>query len=227
MVKRVSRARYHSERRQEQAAATRQAILDAARTLFVEQGYARTTVADIAAAAHVAVPTVYASVGPKPAILGELRKLIPVAADIPEDIRGAIARVSDPIRLISALAAAVRRMLETSGGLMFAIEAAAPFEAVAAEAWDEGLVIHRAGSGMVVQQLEALGVLKQALDATKAADILSFLSLPATWRTLGRDHGWTYDEIEAWLVDTAITLVIEPGSMPPTDARRAGARSPG
>ena len=46
----------------------------------------RTTVADIAAAAHVAVPTVYVSVGPKPAILGELRKLIPVRAGVPEDM---------------------------------------------------------------------------------------------------------------------------------------------
>jgi AcrR family transcriptional regulator len=210
MVKSASRARYHSERRQEQAAATRQAILDAARTLFVEQGYARTTVADVAAAAHVAVPTVYASVGPKPAILEELRKLIPVVGDVPEDIPAEIARASDAVSLIAGFVAGVRRLLETSGDLMFAIEAAAPFETVAAEAWDEGLVIHRAGWAMAVQQLQALGALKQTLDAAKAADILSFLSLPATWRTLSQDHGWTYDEIEAWIVDTAITLVTEP-----------------
>jgi hypothetical protein len=175
----------------------------------------------------VAVPTVYVSVGPKPAILGELRKLIPVLGGVPEDTRGTIAGVSDPVRLISGFVAVVRRLLEASGDLMFAIEAAAPFEPVAAQAWDEGLVIHRAGWGMAVQRLEALGALKHALDATKAADILSFLSLPATWRTLGRDHGWTYDEIEAWMVDTAITLVIEPGSAPRTDVRRASARSPG
>ena len=73
----VSRAKYHSARRQEQAEATRKAILDAARDLFIERSYARTTIADIATAAHVAVPTVYVSVGTKPAILGELRKLIP------------------------------------------------------------------------------------------------------------------------------------------------------
>ena len=83
----VSRAKYHSQRRQEQAEATRQAILDAARALFIERGYAGTTVADIAAVARVAVPTVYASVGTKPSILGELRKMIPVVAGVPNDTR--------------------------------------------------------------------------------------------------------------------------------------------
>jgi AcrR family transcriptional regulator len=211
----VSRAQYRSERRQEQAAATRQAIIDAARALFVERGYARTTVADIAAAAHVAVPTVYVSVGPKPAILGELRKRIPALAGVPEDVQSDLALLSDPIGVISGTVAVIRQMMETSGDLMLAIEAAAPFEPVATEAWEEGLVLHRAGWTMAVERLEALGALKPTLHPRKAADALSFLSLHATWRTLGRD-GWTFDEIETWIVVTAITLVLTPSSTPRT-----------
>ena len=206
----VSRAKYRSERRQEQAAATRHAILDAARALFVERGYARTTVADIATAAHVAVPTVYVSVGPKPAILGELRKVIPGLAGVPEDTQSELARLSDPRGVISGTVAVIRRLMETSGDLVLAIEAAAPFEPVAAEAWEEGQVLHRAGWEMVVQRLEALGALKPTLHPSKAADTLSFLSLPATWRTLGQDHGWTFDEIETWINETALSLVTEP-----------------
>ena len=209
-MKVVSRARYHSERRQEQAAATRQAILDAARSLFVDRGYARTTVADIAAKAHVAVPTVYASVGPKPAILGELRHLIPTRAGVPPDPQAALRRVGDPLTVISTMVQGIRRLLETSGDLMAAIEAAAPFEAVAAEAWQEGLVIHRSWWGTAVKRLKALGALQAGLPVTKAADVLSFLSLPATWRTLSQDHGWTYDEVESWIIATAVTLVIDP-----------------
>ncbi len=206
-LKTVSRAKYHSERREEQAAATRQAILDAARALFIERGYPRTTVADIAAAAHVAVPTVYVSVGPKPAILNELRQQIPRLAGVPGDIEAALSLVKDPLEVISGFVTVIRRLMETSGDLMSAIEAAAPFEPVAAEAWEEGLVIHRFGWGVAVERLEALRALSQKLNATKAADILSLLSLPATWRTLGRDSGWTYDEIEAWIVETAMNLV--------------------
>ncbi|MBV9577670.1 MAG: helix-turn-helix transcriptional regulator [Chloroflexi bacterium] len=54
--------------RQAAAQLTRRAILDAATRLFTERGYARTTMADIAAGAGVALDTVYASVGRKAAL---------------------------------------------------------------------------------------------------------------------------------------------------------------
>src|SRR3954470_19884269 len=59
---------YRSSVREEQARRTRLAILDAARLLFTEQGYAATTIAQIAAGAGVAVDTVYAAVGTKPVL---------------------------------------------------------------------------------------------------------------------------------------------------------------
>ena len=53
--------------RQQAATATRDAILGAAQDLFATQGYPRTTVAQIAAAAQVAANTVYAR-GPRRAL---------------------------------------------------------------------------------------------------------------------------------------------------------------
>ena len=64
--------RYDSSSRAENAAATRHSILESARELFVLQGYGRTTVAQIAAHASVAVDTIYATVGRKPALMREL-----------------------------------------------------------------------------------------------------------------------------------------------------------
>src|SRR6478752_4992876 len=60
MTERVKpKRRYHSPRRQEQAAATRRSILDAAGRLFERQGYPATTMEAIAAEAGVALKTVY------------------------------------------------------------------------------------------------------------------------------------------------------------------------
>ena len=86
---------YHSPRRAEQAIATRRAVLDAARELFIEHGYAVTTVADIARRAQVAVDTVYAAVGRKPALLREVLETAISGSDqaVPAEQRDYVARV--------------------------------------------------------------------------------------------------------------------------------------
>jgi AcrR family transcriptional regulator len=60
---------YDASRRREQARATQRAVLEAARDLFVEQGYGRTTIKDIAAAAGVSAELIYASFGNKATLL--------------------------------------------------------------------------------------------------------------------------------------------------------------
>src|ERR1700756_4001655 len=60
---------YRSQLRTEQAAATRRIVLDAATRLFVERGYARTSIDAIAEAAGVGRSTVFAAAGGKPGLL--------------------------------------------------------------------------------------------------------------------------------------------------------------
>jgi AcrR family transcriptional regulator len=52
--------RYDSTRRRARAAESRARVVAAAHDLFVERGYSATTIIDVAAAADVSVPTVYA-----------------------------------------------------------------------------------------------------------------------------------------------------------------------
>ena len=61
--------RYDSSRRQEQAQENRRRIVAAAQALFVDKGYGRTTIADVAGAAGVATETVYAAFRNKPTLL--------------------------------------------------------------------------------------------------------------------------------------------------------------
>lgn len=63
------RRTYNSPLRAGQAQQTRRRVLESARRLFVENGYAATTVAAVAAAAGVSPETVYQSVGGKRGLL--------------------------------------------------------------------------------------------------------------------------------------------------------------
>lgn len=56
---------YRSPRRTQQAKETRKAVLDVARSLFADRGWAATSIRDVAGAAGVSVETVYGSVGSK------------------------------------------------------------------------------------------------------------------------------------------------------------------
>lgn len=63
------RRRYDSSRRRKQALRTRETILASARDLFLDRGYAGTTIASIAEAADVSVETIYKGFGGKPGLV--------------------------------------------------------------------------------------------------------------------------------------------------------------
>jgi AcrR family transcriptional regulator len=100
---------YSSPLRAQQADATRRAILDAARELFIAQGYGATTLEQIAARAGVSKPTVFSAVGNKQTVLASVRdvamagddeKLSMVQRPLAEQIR----REPDPYRAVELLA---------------------------------------------------------------------------------------------------------------------------
>ncbi|MGA9343817.1 MAG: helix-turn-helix domain-containing protein, partial [Nocardioidaceae bacterium] len=64
-----ARRPYRSTLRENQARATRRAVVDAARDLFVELGWSRTTIDAVADRAEVSRKTVFTSVGGKAALL--------------------------------------------------------------------------------------------------------------------------------------------------------------
>jgi AcrR family transcriptional regulator len=69
MMAPVKKRSYRSVVRREQAAQTRARIIDAAAVLFIERGYAKTTVQAIADAAEVAADTIYTVFGAKVRVL--------------------------------------------------------------------------------------------------------------------------------------------------------------
>lgn len=184
-------------RRAEYAEVTRQAILGAARDLFVRKGYFGTTVEEIARTARVAPATVYA-VGGKH---GLLRTLIE-SGTTGEDIPGILARIEsigEPPELIRFLVRSTRVKFEQWSDLMRQVAAAAPQEPTVRESQRIAHESMRGGLTLAAQRLAGLGALREGLDVTRAADVLWFYLSNTAYFIRTDDLGWSLDESETWL----------------------------
>lgn len=76
---------YHSPLREERARQTRHTVLRAARRLFERQGFAATTIKDIAQEASVSEPTVYSTFGSKAALVTGLLEQLEQDAEFQQE----------------------------------------------------------------------------------------------------------------------------------------------
>lgn len=185
-------------RRAVQAEETRRLIVDAARRLFAERGYGATAVADIAAEAGVAVPTVYQSVGAKPMLLRLLLDHIDEEADI-GGLAGELRASGDARRVLALQVQMTRQIAERCGDIVAALESAAGVEAEMAQTLEAGLARHRAGAATTVGRIDELGALRPQLDRDHATAVLATLTMPRVWASLVESFGWSYDEAQSWL----------------------------
>src|SRR6266571_83815 len=141
MPKAVKHRRYDSPRRREQARATRQAVLEAARELFVERGYAVTTIDAIAAGAGVSPETVYATFKNKRSLLSQLVDVSMAGDDAPIPIleRSWVREVRDepePLRRLQILARNGRLILERTAPIYDVLRSAAAADPQVAVLWE-------------------------------------------------------------------------------------------
>ena len=185
--------------RQRQALATRRLIVEAARRLFLEKGYAATTMDAIAGEAGVAVSTVYAVFKNKRAILREIRMTWHEQTRARE-INAEAAGQSDPERRLEMVANANRRQWELGASLVAIYQGAAAADREAAKELEEALRGRRSALDRVVGGMEE--ALRPGLDVNHAADILRALSRPEVYQELVEESGWSPDEYEYWLAET-------------------------
>ncbi len=194
-------------RRRLQAAATRQEIVDSARRLFAQHGYAATSIAAIAEAAGVAVQTVYKTFGSKEAILlamldsfeAEARRLGEAmeftAADTPG---GQVRRV-----------AAFHRALFDAGREIIDVFKGAAYGDMGT-LWEEGGRRRRRAEAALIDQWHAGGLLRPELSKRRAADVLWALTSPELYSLLVVQSGWSGDAYEQWLVETLTERLLAP-----------------
>jgi AcrR family transcriptional regulator len=191
--------RYRSPRREDAAAATREAILSSARELFLTRGYAAVTVPEIAQAARVATQTVYASAGGKAAMFAELLQPAindPTAAEAMTAARLA----TDPGQVLTLCATAARSGQERYWDIVYGLMRRPPEDELAQQAIANIADKCMGALTVIAQRLDELGSLRPGVTASRAADMLWFYFGPNAWYSLVGDRGWTFDQAEQWLL---------------------------
>jgi AcrR family transcriptional regulator len=205
--------RYHSPRRVEQAAQTRHAVLTAARDLFVSNGYAATTVAEIAREARVAVDTVYATVGRKPALLREVLESAISGSDaaVPPEQRDYVARSQAATSARDKITAYVTGLVEIQSRLapvFLALRDAAGSDPESASLWKE--ISDRRATNMrrFAANLRGTGELRDDLTDDDVADIVWSMNGTEYWVLLTGERGWSRQRFAAYLIDAWSRLLL-------------------
>ena len=210
MSKKVKRA-YRSTRRREQATETRRRIISAAHDLFVDSGYGRTTIAEVANAAGVAVETVYAAYRNKPTLLRkvwyatirgdeeDIRLL-----DRPE-IRAVLAEPDLVIRL-RAHAVAVTPVFRRVTPLLRALQGAATSEPAAEGMLNEFDERRLDAAGHYARAAAATGQL--AVSEQECRDLFTATMDGALWYRLVEQRGWSDERFAQVLAAMWIAALV-------------------
>ena len=220
---------YTSALRERQAAATRQAVLDAARELFLAQGYGATTIDQVAARAQVSKPTVFTAVGNKQALLAAVRDVALAGDDLPVAVADrapyrAVLAEPDPYQAIVLMAAHLTGLWSRYAGIREVLRGAASSgEPALRELWEESQQQRLTGARSFIAALAAKGPLREGLDAVTAADVTWLLMDPGNYRALTAERGWTQAAYQRWLAGT-LTAALLPPREPPAGDNQPGPR---
>jgi AcrR family transcriptional regulator len=196
---------YRSDRRQQQAAQTRELVLAAATTLFAERGWSSTGMRDVARAAGVAVETVYSGFGSKTELLlaaidvSVVGDAEPVALSQRPEF--AAIGVGDLDERIAAAARLVCGINQRTWGLRRALDEAARSEPHLAARLRELEVRRRDNIRDGVELVVGRGVDDETLDGlwvVMGADVFHLLT---------HFGGRSVDDYERWLATTAGRLL--------------------
>ena len=212
-----AKRRYESPRRREQAAATRRDILEAAQRLFERDGYPATTMAAIANEAQVALKTVYIAFETKSGVLRALWNLrlrgdrdeLPVSG---QPRYREVLEEPDPERQLRLNARNSREGKLRVAALAEVIRASAALDPDIGALWERINREYHANQRVIVESLDHKGALQRGLSIDRATDILWALNHPNTWQLLVTERGWTPEQYEQWVGDTASAQLLSGGS---------------
>jgi AcrR family transcriptional regulator len=218
----VAEPRRRSTYRQLQAQMTRDRIVDAARALMAERGWAGTTIDAIAENAGVATATVYSAFGNKLAILEAMRQVMLRDSEIPELTKQAETE-PDAARRLALWAKLVRQQMESSYDIISIHRQAARADPQFAIEYRKVLDNRARHFAEFIRGMR--DGLADDIDARTATDLLWAFSNEELWRELVEERGWSPDRYERWLAATLVSQLMEPPTGGRSGRRVGGRRS--
>jgi len=212
-LERKPRRSYFSASRTERAGRTRKRVIDAATRLFVQQGYAMTTMRGIAAEAGVSVPTVELLFGTKAQLLHVVIDVAIAGDDEPVPVLSrawAIEAESTPdlADFLTTVGQVISDAQLRSAGVMLTA-----YEASAADPDIQLLILDRESqrqgtASWIVDGVFARAALRPGLGRAAAIDTVWMLMDPVVFSRLTRQRGWSLERYAAWFADTLTQLLV-------------------
>jgi AcrR family transcriptional regulator len=206
-----SARRYSSVVRDEQANRTRSRILDAAAELFIERGYGRTTMKDIAEHAEVARDTIHAVFGSKARVLTALIDVRLVPDDSIENVTQrpdaqAVKDEVDPRKQIELFAEFITGLSTELRPVFEILRTASAVESEMAQVYAEMEGYRMRRMHTYARWFAARGPLR--VSTKKAGEIIGTLASPDVARKLCDEFGWTQPQHARWLADTLTRTLL-------------------
>ena len=204
---------YEGAARQARTRRTRAAVVEAARSLFIERGYAATTIEAISDHSDTPQATVYRLFSSK---LGILKAVLDFSvggddeavamADRPQ-VR-ALLSDEDPRKQLAGFAALLREVMARVGPVHRILADAARSDEGAASLLAEIARQRHEGQRRIAHSLARSGALRPSLRERDAADIVHALASPEVYGLLVFDRGWSGERYEKWLRSILIDQLL-------------------
>ena len=193
----------------------RQAVVGAARSLFVDRGYQATTIEAISDLSDVPQATVYRLFVSK---LGILKALLDVSiagddqrASVSERPEvSALVAESDAAKLLAAFTDLVVAINIRTNDVYRVLANAAASDTGAAALFVDYQQQRAAGQRNIAHRLTRTTGLRPGLRERDIADLIHALMSPELFRLLVSDRGWTPDRYRTWLTQTITHQLTAP-----------------
>jgi AcrR family transcriptional regulator len=202
-------------------------VLEAARRLFLADGYAATTIASIATAAGVSVETVYKAFANKPGLLRAVAEAALAGPDgIPTTQRSDEmgAREANPYAIVRNWAAFAAEVTPRLAPVVLLIRSAAGSSPEMADLLAQLDADRLERMAHQARLLHDRGDLRPDVTEAEARDVMWAYTDPALYELLVLRQGWPLARFRDFLGD-ALAAALLPGT-PPTAATAEGSRHP-